>query len=187
MGNGFIFKKERYSDKRVVSMEDWEMVVHLHFFCPVTWGYVRNLPDLESAPTKQTLSIPLIPGLIRITSAGFLTTFKFIPEKLEYIPSWNIIYTSAMFSESVLVQAVIVYVVSYALWNLVPRFFIKSALDNIPGPPSQSFLFGKEFWTPSVLSYSRLLTQSSGVFPQVFNVKAWEFHKDIAQKCMNIF
>ncbi|KAF8807052.1 cytochrome P450 [Phlegmacium glaucopus] len=59
---------------------------------------------------------------------------------------------------SILLQVVIVY----ALWKLLRKFFVKSALDNLPGPPSQSFLFG--------------------VFPQLFNTNAWEFHKEIAQK-----
>jgi len=39
---------------------------------------------------------------------------------------------------------------------------LKSTLDNIPGPPSKSLLFG--------------------VFPQFFNARGWEFQKEISQK-----
>ncbi|KAF8809815.1 cytochrome P450 [Phlegmacium glaucopus] len=63
---------------------------------------------------------------------------------------------------TILLQAVIVYGISYALWRLLRQLFVNSALDNLPGPPSQSFLFG--------------------VFPQFFNIKGWEFHKEITQK-----
>ncbi|KAF8805234.1 cytochrome P450 [Phlegmacium glaucopus] len=63
---------------------------------------------------------------------------------------------------SILLQAIIVCATSYALWKVLRQFFFKSALDNLPGPPSQSLLFG--------------------VFPQLFNTNAWEFHKEIAQK-----
>ena len=88
---------------------------------------------------------------------------------------------------TILLQVVIVSAILHALLKLLQRFFIKSALDNIPGPPSQSFLFG-DFLESLILDSAFLLfTLSPGVFPQVFNTKAWDFHKDIAQKCMNIF
>ena len=41
--------------------------------------------------------------------------------------------------------SLIVFVILYALWKLQQQFSIKLALDNIPGPPSQSFLFGEFF------------------------------------------
>ncbi|PPR03959.1 hypothetical protein CVT24_008314 [Panaeolus cyanescens] len=44
-----------------------------------------------------------------------------------------------------------------AAWKLFARFFLKSDLDNIPGPPSESFL--------------------KGVFPQIFNVNGWDYHR----------
>ncbi|KAF8807043.1 cytochrome P450 [Phlegmacium glaucopus] len=59
-------------------------------------------------------------------------------------------------------QAVIFCAISYVTWKVLRQFLVKSALDNLPGPPSQSFLFG--------------------VFPQFFSIKGWEFHKEIAQK-----
>lgn len=51
--------------------------------------------------------------------------------------------TAAMFT--IPLQTVIVFAILYALWKLQRHFFIKLALDNIPGPPSQSFLFGEFF------------------------------------------
>ena len=85
----------------------------------------------------------------------------------------------------ILLQVVIVSAILHVLLKLLQRFFVKSALDNIPGPPSQSFLFG-DFLESLILDFAFLLfTQSPGVFPQVFNTKGWDFHKDMAQKCMN--
>jgi hypothetical protein len=94
-------------------------------------------------------------------------------------------HSSAMLT--ILLQVVIVSAISHALWKLLQRFFFKSALDNIPGPPSQSFLFG-DFLESLILQSALLLfTSSPGVFPQVFNPKGWDFQKDIVQKCMNMF
>ena len=43
---------------------------------------------------------------------------------------------------TILLQVVIVFAILHVLWKLLQRFYFKSALDNIPGPPSRSFLFG---------------------------------------------
>ena len=87
---------------------------------------------------------------------------------------------------TILLQVVTVSAILHALWKLLRRFFIKSALDNIPGPPSRSFLFG-DFLKSLILESALLFfTSSPGVFPQVFNHKAWEFQKDIAEKCMDM-
>jgi hypothetical protein len=84
--------------------------------------------------------------------------------------------------------AVIVYAILYALWKLQRQFCItKLALDNIPGPPSQSLLFG-EFFEPLIFeTVISSFIHFPGVFPQLFNIKGWEFHKYIEQKCMNFF
>ncbi|KDR76354.1 hypothetical protein GALMADRAFT_68050 [Galerina marginata CBS 339.88] len=61
-----------------------------------------------------------------------------------------------------LLEAVALYALSWFCWRVLRQHFVKSSLDNIPGPPSQSL------W--------------KGTFPQVFNPNAWEFHKEIAEK-----
>ncbi|KAF8957107.1 cytochrome P450 [Flammula alnicola] len=60
------------------------------------------------------------------------------------------------------VEALSLYVITWSLWRTFRERFFKSALDNIAGPPAKSF------WT--------------GVFPQVFNNNAWEFHKEMTAK-----
>ncbi|KAF8966257.1 cytochrome P450 [Flammula alnicola] len=60
------------------------------------------------------------------------------------------------------VEALSLYVITWGLWRTFRGRFFKSALDNIAGPPAKSF------WT--------------GVFPQVFNNNAWEFHKEMTAK-----
>lgn len=120
------------------------------------------------------------------------------PGYLEHIPSYLALDTfkfreatqhhssPAMFI--IVVQAVIVYAISCALWKLLRRFFVSSALDNIPGPPSRSLLFGDCFESLTLtLAFVFLSSiRSPGVFPQIFNIKGWEFHKEITQKCRNI-
>ncbi|KIK05288.1 hypothetical protein K443DRAFT_3951 [Laccaria amethystina LaAM-08-1] len=59
-------------------------------------------------------------------------------------------------------QAILIYGVSFALWRAVRQYVVKTSLDNIPGPPSQSFFKGN--------------------YRQLFTTHGWEFHKDIAAK-----
>ncbi|KAI0782963.1 cytochrome P450 [Abortiporus biennis] len=42
----------------------------------------------------------------------------------------------------IVVQAIILYVFTWVLWKVSRRYLLKSPLDNIPGPPSSSFVFG---------------------------------------------
>ena len=46
---------------------------------------------------------------------------------------------------TIFLQVIIVYAISSASWKLLRQFIVKSTLDNLPGPPSQSFLFGYLF------------------------------------------
>ncbi|KIM41638.1 hypothetical protein M413DRAFT_152589 [Hebeloma cylindrosporum] len=59
-------------------------------------------------------------------------------------------------------NGVALYGVSWILWRLFHQFIVRSPLDNIPGPSSKSWL--------------------KGVFPQLFNAQAWDFHREIAEK-----
>ena len=103
---------------------------------------------------------------------------------------WTLKHITLLFSNTAMftiLQGVIVYAILYALWKLWRQFLIKLPLDNIPGPPSHSFLFGEIFeplFFETAISSS---IQSPGVFPQLFNINGWEFHKYIEQKCMIIF
>lgn len=40
-------------------------------------------------------------------------------------------------------QAALICGFSWLLWKYFRQVFIKSPLDNIPGPPRESFLFGE--------------------------------------------
>lgn len=54
------------------------------------------------------------------------------------------------------------FAIFWAFYCVLSRLVVKTALDNIPGPPSPSFFKGN--------------------FPQLFNVDGWDFHHDIATK-----
>ncbi|KJA27949.1 hypothetical protein HYPSUDRAFT_34187 [Hypholoma sublateritium FD-334 SS-4] len=49
----------------------------------------------------------------------------------------------------------------YTLWSLIRDRFVKSALNNIPGPPSESFF--------------------TGVLESFFNNHGWDYHKKLAE------
>ncbi|EDR04679.1 uncharacterized protein LACBIDRAFT_303978 [Laccaria bicolor S238N-H82] len=59
-------------------------------------------------------------------------------------------------------KGIYVFVGLWAFYRVLRRLVVKTALDNIPGPPSPSFFKGN--------------------FPQLFNVDGWDFHHDIATK-----
>ncbi|KAF8159576.1 cytochrome P450 [Crassisporium funariophilum] len=62
----------------------------------------------------------------------------------------------------VLAQFCLLYAVSIALWKGYRRFFAKSPLDNVPGPPSKSFL--------------------TGVLPAIFSQNGWDYNTELAEK-----
>ncbi|KAI0328038.1 cytochrome P450 [Cubamyces sp. BRFM 1775] len=43
---------------------------------------------------------------------------------------------------SLLLQGTIVYGIAWCLWRCFRQVFVKSPLDNIPGPPSEGFIYG---------------------------------------------
>ncbi|KIK05286.1 hypothetical protein K443DRAFT_641813 [Laccaria amethystina LaAM-08-1] len=61
-----------------------------------------------------------------------------------------------------ILQAIYLYGLSFAFWRVVRQYFVKTSLDNIPGPPSPSFFQGN--------------------FRQLFTIHGWAFHKYIAAK-----
>ncbi|KIJ98230.1 hypothetical protein K443DRAFT_104277 [Laccaria amethystina LaAM-08-1] len=63
---------------------------------------------------------------------------------------------------SSILKAIVLLSLFWTCWRIVCQRWFKTALDNIPGPPSPSFLKGN--------------------FPQLFNINGWDFHKDIASK-----
>ena len=66
---------------------------------------------------------------------------------LEAQPSFHNLNTANTAMFTFLLQALIVTATLHALWKLfLQRFLIKSALDNIAGPPPQSFLFGEPLY-----------------------------------------
>lgn len=81
------------------------------------------------------------------------------------------------------IQALFLSTLSWVAWKFFQRFFGKTTLDNIPGPPSQSFWKGKKIFL--FLQLFRLY--SVGAFSEVFNVDAWTFRRQMAETCMMWF
>ena len=61
-----------------------------------------------------------------------------------YTPSHNLLdLLTTMIS--LLLQGTVICSVSWLLWKYFRQLVVKSPLDNIPGPPSHSFLYGEHF------------------------------------------
>lgn len=62
-----------------------------------------------------------------------------------------------------LIQALGLLSISWVFWELLHHWVLPSSLDNIPGPPSESFL--------------------TGVFSTLFDKDAWAYHKSLHRTC----
>ncbi|KAI0716977.1 cytochrome P450 [Earliella scabrosa] len=63
---------------------------------------------------------------------------------------------------ALVVQAVIICGTGWFLWRLLRPYVVKSALDNLPGPPNPSFLYGN--------------------LKQVYDKNGWAFHRELGEK-----
>ena len=66
--------------------------------------------------------------LVPLVTAGVPGSSSFAPAAMADVP----------------LQVVLVCMAAYLLWKVLRPFFVKTALDNLPGPPtSPSILFGE--------------------------------------------
>ena len=63
---------------------------------------------------------------------------------------------------TLILQGILLYGLSVACWHVFRQYVVKTALDNIPGPPSPSFFKGLTSplvkWTMSEYIYRRKLS-----------------------------
>ena len=64
---------------------------------------------------------------------------------------------------------------TWFLWKYFRHVFVKTPLDNVPGPASPSFWLGR----CRLLSIPILLTLFLGNFNQLFARNGWSFYQDI--------
>ncbi len=57
---------------------------------------------------------------------------------------------------TLLAQAALICGTSWVLWKFVRQYVVKTALDNLPGPPSSSFLYGECYLPASNVVYPSL-------------------------------
>ena len=78
----------------------------------------------------------------------------------------------------IVVQAVIVYAISCALWKLLRRFLSIQlwTIYQVYLPNPFCLMIDFESLTLAIAFLSSI--RSPGVFPQIFNIKGWEFHKE---------
>jgi hypothetical protein len=81
-----------------------------------------------------------------------------------------------------LVLCIVAYPLALACWRILRRLVVKTDLDNVPGPASHSFLKGASRLT-AALSFGTWLIRVAGNFSKVVNVNAWDYHKELSQKC----
>ena len=67
-----------------------------------------------------------------------------------------------------------------ALQQILKRIYSKNPLDNIPGPPPESYLWGP---FDSDLELIEMLVSLAGYvagnFKQIFNPQSWAFHRNL--------
>lgn len=49
---------------------------------------------------------------------------------------------------TLILNAIVLYIVSWGAWRFLRQYVVKTELDNIPGPPSKSFWKGKNIAPP---------------------------------------
>lgn len=81
---------------------------------------------------------------------------------------------------SLLLQLSVLGGVLWALRSVYIHFIVRSPLDNLPGPPSKSWLLGMT--QDLLLSLVMLIELCLGSLPQLFNRYAWDSHKEIFHK-----
>ena len=88
-----------------------------------------------------------------------------------------------MFSVYLAVQASLFYIFLWVLWGALKQFVVRHPLDDIPGPPPQSYLWGKFCFRPSGghLVFIRGLVLA-GNFKQMFNPQSWAFHQNLVDQ-----
>jgi hypothetical protein len=69
---------------------------------------------------------------------------------------------------------------SWVLWKVVTQFVVKHPLDEIPGPPPQSYLWGP--FDSDFASIDLLTNCITGNFKQVFNTQSWAFHQNLVDQ-----
>lgn len=88
-----------------------------------------------------------------------------------------------MFSVYLTVQASLLCMFLWVLWRALKQIVVRHPLDNIPGPPPQSYLWGTFCFRPSdgYLVFIRGLI-SAGNFKQIFNPQSWAFHQSLVDQ-----
>ena len=88
---------------------------------------------------------------------------------------------SALIMLLLFAKGIALYGVSWVLGWVFGQFIIRSPLDNIPGPSLKNWWKGVN--KKNGHSCKPWLKLNEGVFPQLFNAQAWDFHREIAEKC----
>lgn len=87
---------------------------------------------------------------------------------------------------SYLTKAFTLLLIPWLIWKLLGRFFGKSPLDVLPGPPSASLLFGNAFSVSESFANLRV-DYDIGNIPKLYHSEGWDFHREIFRKCLSLF
>lgn len=68
------------------------------------------------------------------------------------------------------------------LWQLLRHLFVRTALDNIPGPRPASFWNGECLYAVSLEAAEPLTTLFLGNLSQIFDRHGWNFHRELGEK-----
>jgi hypothetical protein len=80
-------------------------------------------------------------------------------------------------------QALVFGFLALACWRLLRRFFLRTVLDNVPGPSPSSFWAGERLNPPISLSVVHNTSWTQGSLRDLHNPRAWDFHQKITETC----
>lgn len=75
-----------------------------------------------------------------------------------------------------LVQAAVICGITWMLWRFCRQWVVKSSLDNIPGPSSNSWVYGTKISVLPLLKSYLTLSLCIGNLSQLLALDSWPFH-----------
>jgi len=89
---------------------------------------------------------------------------------------------------SQLISASVLCAIAWVSWKCFQRFVLGSPLDNIPGPPSDSFMTGESAtWLTLLDNPLTVCHLISGMSKRFFLSNANDYHKELLERCTCFF
>lgn len=102
------------------------------------------------------------------------TSWWFTKESLQEDTSLNMSYIPLSIT-----QGLAFCIGSWILWRTLKARFTSSPLDNIRGPPPQSYIAGSRFLIAQLETHILTFGPPLGNYAQLYDRQGWDFHKRV--------